>query len=103
MEKKSLIGRLYCPMDNSYIERVDNGCEGALYGVWCEITSEPYTITLDDIVLGQHEEIMINVRSKESGIEYRVLWCESWLLNKWIPTEEDILKELDNKGTKKVC
>ena len=102
MEKKSLIGRLYCPRDNSYIERLDNGLSGMLYDVWCEIISEPYVKTIKHIV-DEYQEMMINVRSKETNVEYCVLWNESWLLNKWIPSEKDILKDLDNKGEKKVC
>jgi hypothetical protein len=93
---KSIIGRLYCPKDNSYIKRLDNGKEGMLYDVWCRIISEPYLSTSYVSTNGKEsQDMFVNVASVETGIEYRVLFSESWLLDRWSPFEEE-------KNTKEV-
>jgi hypothetical protein len=33
--------------------------------------------------------MFVNVASVETGIEYRVLFRESWILNRWSPFEEE--------------
>ena len=88
---KSIIGRLYCPKDNSYIERLDNGTEGMLYDVWCRIISEPYTATsyVSPIDGEKEQDMFVNVASVETDIEYRVLFRESWIINRWTPFEEE--------------
>lgn len=88
---KTVIGKLYCPKDNSYIERLDNGVEGDLFDVWCKITSEPYIATsyVSPIDGEECQDMFVNVASVETGIEYRVLFRESWLLNRWSPFEEE--------------
>lgn len=88
---KSIIGRLYCPKDNSYVERLDNGKEGMLYDVWCRIISEPYTATsyVSPIDGEKEQDMFVNVASVETDIEYRVLFRESWILNRWSPFEEE--------------
>lgn len=88
---KSIIGKLYCPKDNSYIKRLDNGKEGMLYDVWCRIISEPYTATsyVSPINGEESQDIFVNVASVETDIEYRVLFRESWLLNRWTPFDEE--------------
>lgn len=88
---KSIIGRLYCPKDNSYVERLDNGVEGYLFDVWCKITSEPYIDTsfVSPIDGEKEQDMFVNVVSMESDIEYRVLFRESWILNRWSPFEEE--------------
>lgn len=89
--KKSIIGKLYCPKDNSYVERLDNGAEGMLYDVWCKVISEPYLATsyVSPIDGEKEQDMFVNVESEETGIEYRVLFRESWLLNRWTPFEEE--------------
>lgn len=89
--KKSIIGKLYCPMDNSYIERLDNGASGMLYKVWCKVISEPYLATsyVSPIDGEESQDMFVNVESEETGVEYRVLFNESWLLNRWTPFEEE--------------
>lgn len=101
---KSIIGRLYCPKDNSYIERLDNGTEGMLYDVWCRIISEPYTkISFVSPIDGTKEQDMfVNVASVETGIEYRVLFRESWILNRWSPFEEEDKTKEDKDTPKKL-
>ena len=89
--KKSIIGRLYCPKDNSYVERLDNGMEGFLYDVWCKIISEPYVLTsyVSPIDGEKSQDMFVNVASVETEIEYRVLFRESWILDRWTPFEEE--------------
>lgn len=88
---KTVIGKLYCPKDNSYIERLDNGKEGMLYDVWRRIISEPYIATsyVSPIDGEECQDMFVNVASVETGIEYRVLFRESWILNRWSPFEEE--------------
>lgn len=88
---KSIIGRLYCPKDNSYIERLDSGIEGMLYDVWCRIISEPYTkiFFVSPIDGTKEQDMFVNVASVETDIEYRVLFRESWILNRWSPFDEE--------------
>ena len=88
---KSIIGKLYCPKDNSYIERLDNRKGGMLYDVWCRIISEPYVATsyVSPIDGEERQDMFVNVSSVETGIEYRVLFRESWILNRWSPFEEE--------------
>ena len=66
--KKSIIGRLYCPKDNSFIERLDNGAEGMLYNVWCRIISEPYLATsfVSPIDGEEEQDMFVNVASVET-------------------------------------
>lgn len=101
-KQTSVIGRLYCPKDNSFIERLDNGLEGRLYGVWCEIISEPYRKTIHHHPHPPFDEMMVNVRSKETNDEYCVLWFEEWLLEKWTPTENDKQEKKVEVSKKKV-
>ena len=88
---KSIIGKLYCPKDNSYVERLDNGKEGMLYDVWCRIISEPYLATsyVSPIDGEKEQDMFVNVASVETDIEYRVLFRENWILNRWSPFEEE--------------
>jgi hypothetical protein len=100
---KPIIGRLYCPKDNSFIKRLDNGTEGMLYDVWCRIISEPYVATsyVSPIDGEKRQDMFVNVASVETDIEYRVLFNESWILNRWSPFEEEEktkeVKEIPNK------
>jgi hypothetical protein len=93
--KKSIIGKLYCPKDNSYIERLDNGASGMLFDVWCKVISEPYLATsfVSPIDGKAEQDMFVNVESEETGVEYRVLFNESWLLNRWTPFEEEEKKK----------
>ena len=88
---KSIIGKLYCPKDNSYVERLDNGKGGMLYDVWCRIISEPYLATsyVSPIDGEESQDTFVNVASVETDIEYRVLFRESWILDRWSPFEEE--------------
>lgn len=100
--KKSIIGKLYCPKDNSYIKRLDNGASGHLFDVWCKVISEPYLATsfVSPIDGEESQDMFVNVESVETGIEYRVLFNESWMLNRWTPFEEEEKtkkKEISNK------
>lgn len=101
---KSIIGKLYCPKDNSFIKRLDNGKEGMLYDVWCRIISEPYTATsyVSPIDGEECQDIFVNVASIETDIEYRVLFRESWLLNRWTPFEEEENTKEDKDIPKKM-
>lgn len=89
--KKSIIGKFYCPKDNSYIKRLDNGASGQLFNVWCKLISEPYLSTsyVSPIDGEESQDMFVNVESVETGVEYRVLFNESWLLNRWTPFEEE--------------
>lgn len=99
---KTIIGRFYCPKDNSFVERLDNGTEGMLYDVWCRIISEPYVATsyVSPIDGTKEQDMFVNVASVETGIEYRVLFRESWILNRWSPFEEEE-KPKENKDIPK--
>ena len=101
---KSIIGKLYCPKDNSYVERLDNGNEGMLYDVWCRIISEPYTKTffVSPIDGTKEQDMFVNVASVETDIEYRVLFRESWILNRWTPFEEENTTNKDKEIPKKM-
>lgn len=101
---KSIIGRLYCPKDNSYVERLDNGNEGMLYDVWCRIISEPYSKTsfVSPIDGTKEQDMFVNVASVETDIEYRVLFRESWILNRWTSFEEENTTNKDKEIPKKM-
>ena len=103
MAQKSLVGRLYCPKDNSYIERLDNGADGMLYDVWCRIISEPYIATsfVSPIDGEESQDMFVNVESVETGVEYRVLFRENWLLNRWTPYDEEKKEEKSSVEVKK--
>jgi hypothetical protein len=62
-----------------------------LFDVWCKVISEPYLATsfVSPIDGKAEQDMFVNVESEETGVEYRVLFNESWLLNRWTPFEEE--------------
>ena len=78
---KEVKGKLYRPMDNSHIKRLDNNTNGMLSGVCCEIISEPYVKTIKEVGIEPYIVMMVDVRSKLTDIEYSVLWYEEWVID----------------------
>lgn len=81
-------GKLYCPYDNSWCINVETGTEAALKTIGfpfgnissCkyEIVSEPYEVLISEYNTTRQ---FINVKSSNTGIVYRTLFCEGNVLN----------------------
>lgn len=94
--QESIIGKRMVVRDNSYIvSKADREAQGFLYGKIVEIISEPFDEFVDSIACEgrTHTNTFVYVRSLESGVEYRVLWRESWLVD-----ANDIIPKDDVRG-----
>lgn len=77
---ESIIGKRMVVNNNAYIvAKADKEAEGSLYGCIVEITSEPFEEVVHDF-RGSTTHTFVYARSLESGIEYRVLWDKSWIV-----------------------
>lgn len=94
MEKPfSYIGKKMLIGDNSYIVLRDKpNVRGRLYGNVVEIVSEPFYEKVD-VLGGEREENFVYVRSFDSGLVYRAMFCKDWLISqKYNVTRHDTLK-----------
>lgn len=77
--KNTFIGKRMIVKDNSYITtKGEVECIG-LYGKVVELISEPYEETIKSICGYTVKDTFVKVRSIETGIEYRTLFCEDWI------------------------
>lgn len=77
--KNTFIGKRMIVQDNSYITtKGEVECCG-LYGKVVELISEPYEATIKTLFGDTIKRTCVKVRSIETGIEYRTLFCESWI------------------------
>lgn len=94
LAQESIIGKRMMVQDNSYIvTKQDKEAKGALYGKIVEITSEPFEEDIEGICNHIHTETFVYAVSLESGIEYRVLWNENWLVD-----ADEIIPKTDVRG-----
>lgn len=78
-EKETFIGKRMIVQDNSYITtQGEVECCG-LYGKVVELISEPYEAKIKNIFGDTIKRTCVKVRSIETGIEYRTLFCEDWI------------------------
>lgn len=77
---KSIIGCRMRVKDNSYIVRRSDNATGFLYGTIVEIVSEPYEEKIETFMGDMVKHTFVNVISIESGIVYRVLFNEKWII-----------------------
>lgn len=76
--KPSIIGKEYKVFDNSYATCKTYGTKACgLHGKVYTITSEPYKARVKTILDREEDELMVDVRSKDTGIVYSVLFSES--------------------------
>lgn len=77
--KNTFIGKRMIVQDNSYITtKGEVECCG-LYGKVVELISEPYEATIKTFFGDTIKRTCVKVRSIETGIEYRTLFCEDWI------------------------
>ena len=78
--KNTFIGKRMIVKDKSYIitTQGEGECCG-LYGKVVELISEPYEATIKSICGNPVNHTFVKVRSIETGIEYRTLFCEDWI------------------------
>ena len=77
--KNTFIGKRMIVQDNSYITtKGEVECCG-LYGKVVELISEPYEATIKTLFGDTIKRTCVKVRSIETGIEYRTLFCEGWI------------------------
>lgn len=77
--KNTFIGKRMIVQDNSYITTEGEVECGGLYGKVVELISEPYEATVKGVLGGTIKHTCVKVRSIETGIEYRTLFCEDWI------------------------
>lgn len=78
-QEENFIGKRMIVQDNSYITtQGEVECCG-LYGKVVELISEPYEATIKNIFGDTIKRTCVKVRSIETGIEYRTLFCEDWI------------------------
>lgn len=78
-EKETFIGKRMIVQDNSYITtKGEVECCG-LYGKVVELISEPYEARVKSGLGDTIKRTCVKVRSIETGIEYRTLFCEDWI------------------------
>lgn len=78
-KRKSFIGKRMVVQDNSYITTQGNVECCGLYGKVVEIISEPYNAVVENPHCNLNIHPFVNVRSIETGIEYRTLFYEDWI------------------------
>ena len=77
--KNTFIGKRMIVQDNSYITTQGEVECGGLYGKVVELISEPYEATIKTFFGDTIKRTCVKVRSIETGIEYRTLFCEDWI------------------------
>ena len=77
--KNTFIGKRMIVQDNSYITTKGEVECGGLYGKVVELISEPYEATIKTFFGDTIKRTCVKVRSIETGIEYRTLFCEDWI------------------------
>lgn len=77
--KNTFIGKRMIVKDNSYITTQGEVECGGLYGKVVELISEPYEATIKTFFGDTIKRTCVKVRSIETGIEYRTLFCEDWI------------------------
>ena len=77
--KNTFIGKRMIVQDNSYITTKGEVEAGGLYGKVVELISEPYEATIKTFFGDTIKRTCVKVRSIETGIEYRTLFCEDWI------------------------
>lgn len=77
--KNTFIGKRMIVQDNSYITTQSEVECGGLYGKVVELISEPYEATIKTFFGDTIKRTCVKVRSIETGIEYRTLFCEGWI------------------------
>lgn len=77
--KNTFIGKRMIVQDNSYITTQSEVECGGLYGKVVELISEPYEATIKTFFGDTIKRTCVKVRSIETGIEYRTLFCEDWI------------------------
>lgn len=77
--KNTFIGKRMIVQDNSYITTQGEVKCGGLYGKVVELISEPYEATIKTFFGETIKRTCVKVRSIETGIEYRTLFCENWI------------------------
>jgi len=76
---ESFIGKRMIVQYNSYITtKGEVECCG-LYGKVVELISEPYEAVVKTCLGDRVRKTCVKVRSIETGIEYRTLFCEDWI------------------------
>lgn len=94
LAQETIIGKRMMVKDNSYlVTKQDKEARGSLYGKIVEITSEPFEEDAEGICGSIHTETFVYAVSLESGIEYRVLWNENWLVE-----ADEIIPKTDVRG-----
>lgn len=90
-KKKSIIGKRMIVRDNSYVVLCDNKeVEGRLYNKVVEIVSEPYEEYVD--CLGNYYKYtFVNVRSLDSGLFYRVLFYEYYIIENHKEQQDSVI------------
>ena len=78
-KRKSFIGKRMVVQDNSYITTQGNVECCGLYGKVVELISEPYKAVIENLFDDTIKRTCVNVRSIETGIEYRTLFHEGWI------------------------
>ena len=77
--KNTFIGKRMIVQDNSYITTEGEVECCGLYGKVVELISEPYEATIKTLFGDTIKRTCVKVRSIETGIEYRTLFCEGWI------------------------
>jgi hypothetical protein len=77
--KNTFIGKRMIVQDNSYITTQGEVECGGLYGKVVELISEPYEAMVKSGLGDTIKRTCVKVRSIETGIEYRTLFCEDWI------------------------
>lgn len=78
-EKEKFIGKRMIVKDSSYTATIDGVETYGLFGRVVELISEPYKATIVSRFGKVVRDTFVNVRSIETGIEYRTLFCEDWI------------------------
>lgn len=91
-KKKSIIGKRMLVRDNSYAVLCDKKeVEGRLYNKVVEIVSEPYEDYVDNGLGNYYKYTFVNVRSLDSGLFYRVLFYEYYIIENHKEQQDSVI------------
>lgn len=91
-KKKSIIGKRMIVRDNSYVVLCDNKeVEGRLYNKVVEIVSEPYEEYVETAYSYPYKYTFVNVRSLDSGLFYRVLFYEYYIIENHKEQQDSVI------------
>ena len=81
----TIIGKAYCPKDNSWAKDLTHNTDALVFGHTFIITSDPYKKQVYEGFLlkhcGEYYRTMVKAIDPDSGFEYEMMYEPGWLIS----------------------